>query len=139
MNAPCADIATILQAAGCGTIGATTGWAISKSREPAAPDACITVYDYGGLPPDPKWLFDQPRVQVRVRGNPDGYEAAYAKARACLDALLGYPRTTIGGTVYVGIRALDDVSLLEYDASRRPVLTVNLEVAREPASGTYRT
>jgi hypothetical protein len=131
-------VATILQAAVCGTVAASSGWAIAMSREPTAPDTCVTVYDYPGGPPDPRWLLEEPMVQVRVRGAPDAYPAAYQQALKCRDSLLGLPRQLVGGTTYLTIFVTSDIGLLEYDTLARPIFVFSCRVARQPASGTYR-
>jgi len=141
-NGAAEDLATQLQTAGAGTIASTSGWRIGISYEPdgaGIQDTTITAFDTGGLSPNPKWLLDQPSVQIRVRGAPMGYQAAYDKARECMNALLGLTPATINGTYYAGVVALGDINHISNDESDRPILTLNLRAFREPATGTNRT
>jgi hypothetical protein len=139
VNAPAVDVATILVSASCGVLSAVTGWGIWIGREPETPDQAVTVYDYGGDPPSPKHLIDRPAVQVRVRGVPYGYAAAYAHALKCREALQGYAGHDVGSTRYVLITAASDPVFLQYDARSRPIWVVNYNVIRSPSSGTYRS
>lgn len=138
MNSPAYDVAVILEAAGCGTVASTSGWSIYVGREDEKPDTYITVYDYPGGVPDPRWLVDNPHVQVRVRGKSNDYSTTYTKALVCRDALLGYCNQTVNDTQYVLIAALGDVGFLEYDDKGRPIFTCNYRIVRQPSSGTYR-
>lgn len=140
-NAPSVDIKDKLVSLGVGTFAATSGWGIYIGSEPDGPDVqdtVITLYDSSGGEPNPAWLLDEPHVQVRVRGSRADYTGAYDKAYEVLDALLGLPAETLGGTVYTGIWALNDPFLLGYDDSRRPVFTVNFRIVREPTAGDHR-
>jgi hypothetical protein len=138
MGAPSVDIKDVLVTASVGTFASTSGWSIRISKEPTSPDSTITVYDTGGFEPSAKWLLDFPTVQVRVRGDKLDYVAAYAKIQAVKDALLGLPRQTVNGTVYVGVWQEGDIFSLGYDDTDRPLLISNFRIAREPASGTNR-
>lgn len=137
-NTAAEDLKDELEAAGVGTFAAETGWSLRVGKEPAKPNRTVTLYDTGGPEPNPKFLLEEPRVLARVRGEPDDYPGASAKALEVRDALLGSPRKTINGTVYVGIWADSDPSLLEYDEESRPIFVVNFRTVREPASGTHR-
>ena len=139
MAAPSVDIKDILVAAGIGTFAGTSGWGIYVSQEPKNPDSVITIYDSGGVAPNPKWLFDEPTVQIRIRGSEMAYVAAYAKAQAIKDALLGLTPQTVSGTYYVGVQMVGDINHIGYDDKSRPLFTTNWRIFREPASGTYRT
>lgn len=139
MSAPCIDIKDMLISAGIGTFKATSGWGIYVSEEPTAPDTVVTVYDTGGMDPNPKLLLDHPSVMVRVRGAAGDYSTAWAKALAVKDALLGKAAATVNSTRYVGIWMKGDINYLGRDDNRRPLFSLNFAITREPASGTYRT
>ncbi len=139
MSAPCIDIKDMLVSAGIGTFKAASGWGIYVSEEPTAPDTVVTVYDTGGQDSEPNILLDYPSVMVRVRGAPGDYAAAWSKAQAVKDALLGKSAATVNSTRYVGIWMKGDINYLGRDESRRPQFTLNFAITREPASGTYRT
>jgi|TARA_R110000803_G_scaffold210841_1_gene284321 hypothetical protein len=128
----------LLVTAGVGTFAAASGWGIYISQEPESPNTTITVYDVGGLTPNPKFLLDEPSVQLRIRGAPDAYLAAYTKALDCKNALLGLTPQTLNGVNIRGILAIGDIAFLSYDEQRRPILTQNWRFIIQPASGTYR-
>lgn len=138
MTSPAQDLKDKLESAGVATFAATSGWSLRVGKEPATPDTTVTLYDTGGPDPNPKWLIEEPRVMARVRGAADDYPGAYAKAIEVRDELLGSPRETVNGTVYVGIWAEQDPSLIEYDEESRPVFTINFRLVIEPASGKHR-
>lgn len=137
-NATAVDIKDILVTAGIATFASLTGWALAVSKEPDIPNQVVTVYDVGGIDPDPKFLLDRPSVQVRIRGNPNDYVATYAKAQQVKDALLGLQRQTVNTTVYIGIWQTGDIQNLGFDDSNRPILVTNWRIVREPAAGTNR-
>lgn len=132
------DIKDLLVTAGIGTFASTTGWSISISRAPDSPNQMVSIIWIGGPAPNPKFLFDQPSIQVMVRGAPEDYLATEAKAQDVKDALLGLPAQTINGTPYVGIWALGDTQFVGYDESERPTFTSNWRIRVEPTSGTNR-
>ena len=139
MSAPCIDIKDMLVSASIGVFKAVSGWAIYVAEEPASPDTVVTVYDTGGQDSEPNILLDYPSVMVRVRGAPGDYAAAWSKAQAVKDALLGKSAATVNSTRYVGIWIRGDINYLGRDDNRRPQFSLNFAIARELASGTNRT
>ena len=137
------DLVTIMTTASIGYFPGDTdpdnGWEIFISQEPTTPDTTITLFNYSAGAPNPKWLLDDLGVQVRVRGAVNGYAAAEVKTQAIKDALLGYPKTTINSSKYIGIWTSVDAIFLGYDDSNRPVFVSSWRVIREPSSGTNRT
>jgi hypothetical protein len=125
---PSQDIAGVLAAAQLGALGAATGWGIYRSLQPDSPDTTITLYDTGGLDPDPALLLDQPSLMIHVRGIARDYDGARAKAQEVKDALLGLPAQTLGGTFYGGAVMKGDVFFLGYDNKSRPVFTLNFQL-----------
>ncbi len=138
MSSPSEGIRDLLVAAGVGTFNAPSGWSIHISRMPAKPDTCIVIYDSGGKPSNPKWLLDFPTIQVRVRGDENGYLAAQAKCKAVVDALLGLPSQDINGDRWVMITQLSAPTFLGYEDNKRPQFSINFQLTIEPASGTNR-
>jgi hypothetical protein len=124
----------IIQTAGHGIIGATSGWSIFGSKMLDSPNTQIVAYDSGGFFPNPKWLLDQPTVQVMVRGNIMDYLGAYSKAIDIKNTLLGSDSQTVSGTQYTGILMEGDIILVEYDNLDRPLLSLNFIMWREPSS-----
>lgn len=132
------DIAQILVGAGVGTVGGASGWRVSISREATAPDTCVTVYDNGGSTPHPNWSLDELDIQVQVRGDREGYRAAYDKVLEVRDVLLGRPTENVNTTQYVGIIMRGDFNFIQYDDNERPVFTLNFIVWREPVASGFR-
>lgn len=124
----------LLVAAGVGTFGSQSGWGIFVSKEPTSPDTTVTVYNTGGLAPNPKWLLDFPSIQVRVRGAANGFVAARQKAQDAKDALLGIPSQDVGPDRLVAINGISDVADIGYDEKERPLFTVNFSLIIEPGN-----
>jgi hypothetical protein len=134
MAAPSAGILNILVAGGVGVAPpAASGWIIRISRFAKAPDTQIAIFDSGGGTPNPAWLYNEPTVQVMVRGAPDSYVAARQKAKDVQDALLGLPPQDINGDRWAGVTGLGDINFLQYDESDRPIFSVNFRLLLEPA------
>lgn len=129
MTSPAADIASYIQTAGEGTIGAASGWSINVSKEPATPDTTITVYDSGGFGSDYDANIYQPTIQVRVRGN--GYLAVHAKIEAINELLIAPKGLTVNTTRYVGAWQPGDIESLGYDENDRVILVSNYNLIRE--------
>lgn len=133
MRAPAVDIAEYLQTNGVGIIGSPTGWSIwvGQERAPkagAVPPTTITLYDLPGEEPLYSSGIEHPAIQVRVRGSPGGYEAAYAKAVQIRDLLTGW-------SFFVGSMAYDgwiegDVGHLGQDDGERPIFVATYRLQR---------
>jgi hypothetical protein len=130
-TSPAAMVAEILDAEGIGTLGTD----LFDSHEPEKPDACITCYDSGGLPPDPKWGYDRPRVHVRVRSAPGDKAGGYTIAKGVKDILLGI---TPGETVR-GITMPGEISHEGQDQSRRHIWNLNFLLMVQPTDAGNRT
>lgn len=135
---PAVGIKDLLVTAGVGTFAALAGWGIYVGQQPTDPDTVVTVYNSGGKNADPKFLLQEPHIQVRIRGAANGYVAAYDKAAEVQDELLGIPSQVVNGDQWDGITAIGDINPLGYDESQRPMFSVNFSLIIEPASGTYR-
>ena len=141
-NLPSVDVAAILENAGVGTQGSGTGWRIFIGNEPDEdqanniPDTIITIYDTPGDAPNPKFLLDYPRFQVRVRAH--DYLAGATKLEECKSALAGLPSQTISGTIYEGIWPVTDTGFIRKDEKGRSIFTSTWRMIREPDAGTHR-
>lgn len=132
VKAPSEDVAQLLHDAGIATMGASTGWGLFRAREPSGPDTAVTVYDTGGFEPDYMAGIAYPTVQVRVRGEPHGYPAAWSKVYEIRDHMLALDGVTVNGSSY-NFWLQGDVAWLKFDESSRPVFVVNFRMTR---SGT---
>ena len=128
------DIATFLAAQGVGTVGTD----IFVGREPSEPAFIISIFDVGGISPNPKFLRDEPQVQCRVRGEVNDYNNAFAKAQLIKDILLGAQPQDLNGTDYVLFTQIGEILSLGYDENNRVALVSNWQLVREPDSGGNR-
>lgn len=111
----------------------TSGWQIEISIMPDAPDRVIMISDTGGLEPNPKWLLDYPTVQCLIRGDANGYLAAYREAKAIKDIILGIDSfTTADGDRWVSLTQNGDLAFIGRDDGMRPLFTINFAIILEP-------
>lgn len=134
LNSPATDISSFLQAQGVGTEGTN----LFIGREPADPDFVVSIYDTGGFLPNPKYLRDEPTIQVRVRGNKNDYNNAWIKMQEIKDVMLGAQLQVLNGTDYVLFVLATDPISLGYDESNRPLIVSNWNLVREMQSGGNR-
>jgi hypothetical protein len=85
-----------------------------------------------------KFLIDFPHIQVMVRGDPGGYQAAKAKAQEVLDELHSLPSQDLNGDRWNSIIATSGPAYNGLDQENRPKFSVNFKLIIEPATGTYR-
>lgn len=116
-----------------GVLEASTGWKLKVGKQTSEPDQLVTMYDTGGLPPNPKWAVDFPTIMAMVRGKPNDYGSAWTKAREVRDSLLGLDSVTIGSDRWVSITCPGDVGFVGYDDAQRPQLSVNFRLIIEPS------
>lgn len=135
MNAPAIDIKSILVAAWARRGGYTRGWEFHATLEPAKPHTTVTVYDTGGWDPAVAFPLFNPTVEIRVRGNPESYQDAYAMAEWVRSALHAYGPVAVGGMRYLAFQAMGEITPLGYDENRRPAFSLNFQMHREPAGG----
>lgn len=124
-SSPALEITEYLQTQGEGTIGATSGWALSTGMEPDAPDNAITVYDTGGQAPDnDDQSIERYTVQVRIRSY--GYSSAYAKLQSIKSTLIA---ASFGS--FVAVWAQSEPGLIGKDDNDRFLFTINFEAMRD--------
>lgn len=125
MNAPCVDISAILNAVS--SMGATA----YASNMPDAPDTCIAVIDGPGSPPEARYEYERPSVQVKVRAK--SYINAYSIITAVQTEIHGKYNVNEGGTRYVQILAQGGIMSLGYDKKERAILVLNFAIQRTTA------
>lgn len=115
-------IARYLAERGHGTYGPdVVGATICLEQMPSTPDemTVLTVYDGGTAEPDSLLGYDEPRMQVRVRGTTDP-RVSRARALALYSALHGLgPVTLPDGTELILCVALQPPFSLGADENRR--------------------
>lgn len=86
---------------------------------PAAPDTAVVLSLYGGLPPGSRRGYDNPNLQVRVRGTTDS-RVSRTLATAIYSELHGLgPITLPDGTRLISCNANQTVTLMGQDDQRR--------------------
>ena len=132
------EIGTRLDDSGIASSSGDDGWVLMKSMLPdscALQDKIVALIETGGEAPDAYTELDRPHFQVLVRGDPittvsSSYEVASAKADEIKRDLHAITPGSLSGRHFVGIWALQDPFLLEYDSSDRPVLAINFRALR---------
>ncbi|THA82724.1 minor capsid protein [Streptomyces sp. A0592] len=95
---------------------------------PSTPDQCVVLTGYGGPEPDSLLPYDQPRVQIRVRGTTDP-RVSRRRAKAIRSELHGLgPVILPDGTNVISCHALQAApESLGADDNRRFEHVVNFE------------
>lgn len=123
--------------------GGVGDWHVWIGKQPTTPDRCITIYDSGGRPANPRWLVDYPSVQIRVRGGQNDYLLASGKAIEVRNRLLGRPSYDDwggSGDRIVAINGIGDISFLGWEEGTvRPEFVINLALIVEPSPATTPT
>lgn len=111
----------------------TSQWLVKVSRLTEDQDRMLSCFDTPGQNPNPKWLLDFPTAQVMIRGDIDGYDAAWTKGKQVQDVLLGRDPEVVNGDSFYSITGLGDLVFLRYDEKNRPLFSVNFRIILEPA------
>jgi len=127
MNPTSEDIIAILEQSGI-EVGTFAG-DLFIHQMPDSPDACISVHDTGGFDPEVN-DYNKPTVQIRVRGDKMGYQAAWDKAKEVRDTLHTLHNEVFGGTRYIQIMLQGDITDIGNDEKGRPLLVLNFLVHR---------
>lgn len=131
MTAPSIGAKDKLVAASIGVFDTVGPWSVFLSKLPDSPDEVISLFDSGGLAPNPKWLLDYPDISVIVRGKT--YQATFDKMKAVKDALLGLPAQVINGDRWDGVTQIGEFAFVGYDNKDRPQFSTTFRVILEPA------
>lgn len=129
MNPPSVDVRNYLIAQGL--VEGVTGYPCFVAMLPDKPVACVVVTDTPGAEPEASFVYERPRVQVRVRGDMDDYIATHTKAYELFDALHA---GTISSEYPVCLAAQSPTSS-GYDPEEREVIfffTLQLHRTRQP-------
>lgn len=105
-----------------------TGGDLFMEAMPSTPDTCVVLTCYGGPEPDSLLPYDQPRVQVRVRGTTDP-RVSRRRAKAIRSHLHGLGPVILpdGTNVISGLALQAAPESLGADGNRRFEHVVNFE------------
>ena len=133
MNAPSYDIVEMIESYGESSgIDLTYGTNLFIGKEPATPKECVTVFDYGGFPPeltfDGASGYEFPSVQIRLRGTK--YTTGWNLINSIKDALHGQSHTTVNSTLYTVINCSSGPALLDWDDNGLPRFVCSFNIQR---------
>jgi hypothetical protein len=107
-------------------------WSVWIGKQPDKPDRCVTIYDTGGLDPNPKWALNYPSIQVRVRGDINDYLLVYTKAQQLRNLTVGKDSyTASNGDLICSITGIGDIMSMGRDENNRPEIVFNLRMIIE--------
>jgi hypothetical protein len=96
------EVAALLEELGLGNYESTgTGGDIFLLAMPATPDAALVLSRLPGAESDARLPYDEPVVQIRVRGIAKNAVAAEAKAQAVYDAVHGLGNRRLPGNTWL--------------------------------------
>lgn len=98
--------------------------------------AYVTLTDFGGSPTNPKWLRDNPNVQVRVRGERNNYADAYELIKNVKNNLLGKKPFSVDEVIYARFVLISDILFLGYDPNNRPQFSINFQLTIDYTDST---
>ena len=104
--------------------------------EPDLPDEAVTIYMLPGQAPDPKFILNYPRLQIRVRAR--DYETAYNTAYRMLDDLVGRDPQIVNSSMYTAIYGVSDVFYLDKDTKNRFIFAFNIRLVVEANTSSNR-
>lgn len=130
------DLGSLLVSAGVGVLGSTLFLGSLPADGPVSPqDEIVALLEVPGMPSihhhgAQQASYEQPVVQVLVRGAPFGYQAARARAQTIYETLDGRSNDVIQGTPYLWMVALQSPWFLRSDDMSRPHLVFNVRLAK---------
>ena len=130
------DLGDYLTSQSGGTL--TQGTNLFLGARPPTPDACLTVYETGGLPPVHAFnpaagqaKVEMARVQVVARAAGEDYEAARLLAHRAFVLLDGLPSRSINGVAYKWGAAIQSPFLMGRDEQSRLLVACNFDIVKE--------
>lgn len=129
MNPVYYDVTSFLQANGFGTIGTSlAGGEWNRAINGKEIDRQTLVLEGVGIPSDLKDLYEQPSVQILVRGDKIERDVdVYRRAYDIRKFLLSQPETVeLNGTCYKGFEEGSNLAPLGKDDNQRHIYSMNL-------------
>lgn len=141
VNPTYVDVMALLVTGGLGTIGVDLfggEWGHTGTQDV---DEQVLVLEGVGFPSPQPDVFEQPGVQILVRGprsnQPDGRDIdVYVRAKAISDYLLTLPDTTeVNSVCYKGFEEGSNIAPLGKDENKRFIYSLNFFTWRNGAAG----
>ena len=126
------DVATYLDTQ---VASLTLGTNLFMGNMPDAPIESVAMYEYTSGPPvetlgGADTAMETPRLQIIVRSG--DYAAGRDLIEDVWKALRNVANTTLSGTRYQRIAALDSPNFLQRDSNYRPMFVCNFEIMKVP-------
>jgi hypothetical protein len=94
---------------------------------PQSPDECMAVATYAGVESDSRLPYDEPNIQVRVRGTKDNAPSVKMRAQSVYDAIHGLGNYTLadGSVIQLAVGNQAGPIYIARDSLNRHEYTVN--------------
>ena len=128
-----AELGAYLATEGVGTVGTD----IFYGTLPATPEACVALFEYGGIAPEHNLgttalRYEMPRVQVLTRHGT--YLTGIKKAQDVTNAFAAIANSTISEVYYLHVEPLQSPFLLDRDQNDRWIFACNYQVRKAVSS-----
>jgi hypothetical protein len=129
-----AELVTYLASQGIGTPAVN----LTYGSMPSEPDACTTLYEYGGMPDETVLgqpfvpSLEYPKIQAKTRGAPNDYEGPRQKIQDIVGAFTKVVNNNLPG--YKAILSLQPPFPLRRDENLRFEFVCNFQVTRDYSS-----
>ena len=131
------DVMTYL---GSASVGLTAGTNLFAGTCPESPDRSCAIYETGGMQPihamsgsPGNALVERPRISIITRAMT--YQSARQLAQNIFQVMDGLTNTTINGTSYLLVRAVNSPSQMDVDKGR-PRLVMNFDIMKKVSTST---
>ncbi len=111
-------------------LGLVFGTDLFVGPMPDGTDTCVGVFDTGGFDEEANYTYERPTIQVRSRGDVDGYRTAMIRAQDIKEVLRAVSNETLNSTRYVQVWPQGDIIYAGRDEKSRPIFTVNFRIHR---------
>lgn len=122
------DIATALTSAG--EVGGVTGWSVFKNIMPEKPNRAVLIQTLSGATPDSRFIIDEPRFIVVIRGEEKMYEEAQTKMESVIDALHSM-ETSVGANYVFVLAESSGYDVIGRDSNMRLMLSMTFKTMRD--------
>lgn len=110
----------------------TLGVNLFLSKMPQAPDACVAIFEYEGMPPienfgEGGFSISRPSVQIMVRGAREDYVGARDLAETLRVQVSSISNTILSSVGILRIASMGSIMPLGVDELERPVIVFNMD------------